>query len=178
MLTLRQVKCFGQSTSPAETTKTAVEKLLPHAFLIEYDKGALTPDKVDLDTITDPALSVWASVPATEGEWLVEELRKLPKVAVHGNPHPGGDTSKWGVQVTHIEADKEYAVRQLLDIMNVDKAHTLAIGDGNNDLPLFKSATIKVAMGNGTDSLKFAADHVVGTVEEDGFAQAVREFVL
>lgn len=163
---------------PAETTKAAVEKLLPYAFLIEYDKGALTPDKVDLDAITDPALSVWASVPATEGERLADELRSLPEVAVHGNPHPGGDTSKWGVQVTHIEADKEHAVRQLLEMMSVDKAHTLAIGDGNNDIPLFKGAAIKVAMGNGTETLKSAADHVVGTVQEDGFAQAVRKFVL
>lgn len=169
---------FWSKYLPAETTKAAVKKLLPFAFLIEYDKGALTPGKVDTEAITDPALSVWASVPATEGERLVKELRALPKVAVHGNPHPGGDTNKWGVQVTHIEADKEYAVRQLLTMMNVDKAHTLAIGDGDNDLPLFKSASIKVAMGNGTDALKSAANHVVGTVQEDGFAQAVRKFVL
>jgi hydroxymethylpyrimidine pyrophosphatase-like HAD family hydrolase len=163
---------------PAATTKIAVEKLLPYAFVIKYDKDALTPEKVDVATVTNSALSVWASVPASDGERLVDELRMLPEVAVHGNPHPGGDTSKWGVQVTHIEADKEHSVRQLLAIMNVDKAHTLAIGDGDNDLPLFNGAAIKVAMGNGTDSLKAAADHIVGTVQEDGFAQAIRKFVL
>lgn len=163
---------------PAETTKSAVQQLLPHAFLIEHDTGALTPDQVDVESIDSPALSVWASVPAQEGARLVNELRTLPDVAVHGNPAPGGDTTKWGVQVTHIEADKEYAVQQLLSMLEVDKLHTLAIGDGNNDLPLFKSAAVKVAMGNGTDSLKSAADYVVGSVQEDGFAQAVRKFVL
>lgn len=163
---------------PTETTKSAVQHLLPYAFLIEYNKGTLTPDQVDVESIDNPALSVWASVPAEEGERLVTELRSLPDVAVHGNPAPGGDATKWGVQVTHTEADKEYAVRQLLSMLEVDKSHTLAIGDGDNDLPLFKDAAIKVAMGNGSDSLKSAADYVVGTVQEDGFAQAIRKFVL
>jgi hydroxymethylpyrimidine pyrophosphatase-like HAD family hydrolase len=86
---------------PATTTRAAVEQLLPYAFEIEYDKGTLTTDMVDLDAITNPVLSVWASVSATEGERIVEELRTLPETAVHGNPHPGGDTSKWGIQVTH-----------------------------------------------------------------------------
>jgi HAD superfamily hydrolase (TIGR01484 family) len=163
---------------PADTTKSAVETLLSHAFLIEYDKGAMTPDQVDIDAITEPALSVWASVPAQEAEGLIDELSELKDVAVHGNPAPGGDTTKWGIQVTHVEADKEYAVRQLLTMLNVDKAHTLAVGDGNNDIPLFHGATVKVAMGNASDRLKAEADHVVGTVQEDGFAQAVREFAL
>jgi hydroxymethylpyrimidine pyrophosphatase-like HAD family hydrolase len=162
----------------AGTTKAAVELLLPHAFLLEYDKGAMKPEEVEIDTITNPALSVWASVPAEAAEGLIKGLSELQDVAVHGNPAPGGDTTKWGIQVTHFEADKEFAVKQLLIMLEVDKAHTLAIGDGNNDIPLFHSATVKVAMGNASDKLKDEADHIVGTVLEDGFAQAVRKFAL
>jgi hydroxymethylpyrimidine pyrophosphatase-like HAD family hydrolase len=55
---------------------------------------------------------------------------------------------------------------------------TLAIGDGTNDLPLFKSAFVKVAMGNATEELKAAADFVVGTLEEDGFAEAMEKYIL
>jgi hydroxymethylpyrimidine pyrophosphatase-like HAD family hydrolase len=163
---------------PAETTRAAVNLLLPLAFLLEYDKGDMTPDQVDVGSINEPALSVWSSVPTEEAEGLIERLSKLPDVAVHGNSAPGGDTTKCGIQITHIEADKEHAVGQLLTMLDVDKAHTLAIGDGNNDLPLFRSAAVKVAMGNGSDRLKAEADYVVGTVQEDGFAQAIREFAL
>ena len=164
---------------PSTDTKTTVEELLEDAFLLEYDQGVKTPEEVDLTTITEPALSVWASVPSDKAEALIERLRqRLPNAAVHGNPSPGGDTSKWGIQVTHKEADKEHAVKQLLTILGVDKSHTLAIGDGNNDLPLFNGASIKVAMGNATDLLKANADYVVGTVEEDGFANAIRTLVL
>jgi HAD superfamily hydrolase (TIGR01484 family) len=163
----------------AEDTKSAVAELMQDAFLIEYDQGVKKPGEVDLTTITEPALSVWASVPTDKAEGLVEKLReKLPTTAVHGNPGPGGDFSKWGIQVTHKEADKEHAVKQLLETLGVNKANTLAIGDGNNDLPLFNGASIKVAMGNATELLKANADYVVGTVQEDGFAYAIQTLVL
>ena len=63
-------------------------------------------------------------------------------------------------------------------MLGVDKNHTLAIGDGNNDLPLFDVTSVRVAMGNSTKLLKNKADHVVSTVGEDGFAEAVRRIVL
>jgi hydroxymethylpyrimidine pyrophosphatase-like HAD family hydrolase len=98
-------------------------------------------------------------------------------MAVHANAGPGGDFTRTGVQVTHVEADKEHAVRELLGLAGSDKQHTMAIGDGDNDLPLFKSANIKVAMGNASDALKTAADEVVNSVDEDGFAEALRKFI-
>ena len=83
-----------------------------------------------------------------------------------------------GVQITHIDANKYEGVRALLDIVGVDQAHTLAIGDGDNDISLFESACVKVAMGNATDALKREANHIVGTLDEDGFAEAMQKFVL
>lgn len=163
---------------PAETARQAVSLMLPHAIEIEYDKGVRNPKEVNIDQIQKPSLSVWASVKAESAENLINELRKLPNAAVHGNPHPGGDTSKWGIQVTHAEADKKHAVQQLLKMLKVDKNHTLAIGDGNNDLPLFDGTAVRVAMGNSTELLKKKADHVVSTVHEDGFAEAIRRIVL
>lgn len=163
---------------PVATAKMAIEILLPHVFLIQYGQGAKTPEQVDVTSIVEPVRTVWCSIPKEKADELLEGLAKLPEVAVHANPSPGGDTTKYGIQVTHFEADKEFAVRELLSILHVDKEHTLAIGDGNNDLPLFHGAAVKVAMGNATDLLKTEADHIVSTVQEDGFAEAIRQFVL
>lgn len=166
-------------TVPLETTKEAVRQLARFASIIEYGNGGVeNAAEVDVETISRPALSIWASVPAEQADDLVASLSNLPEVAVHANAGPGGDYSRTGIQVTHFQADKEHAVRELLRLLNVDKAHTLAIGDGNNDLPLFRGAAVKVAMGNASEQLKTAADHVVADVAHDGFASAIRQYAL
>lgn len=165
-------------TIPLDTTKKAVEILTRDASIIEYGAGVVNAREVDVELVTEPALSVWASVPEEHAESLVERLLVLPDVAVHANAGPGGDFTRTGIQVTHFEADKEHAVKALLSLVGVDKEHTLAIGDGDNDLPLFNGAAVKIAMGNASEQLKTKADHIVASVDEDGFAEAVKRFVL
>lgn len=165
-------------TVPIDTTKKAVEILSIKASIIEYGMGAKMANDVDTQAITKPALSIWASVPKEAVNILMTELRELPDVAVHANDGPGGDFTRTGIQVTHFEADKEHAVRELLILTNTTKDHTLAIGDGDNDIPLFRGARIKIAMGNASSALKAQADEIVSTVSEDGFAEALRRFII
>ena len=47
------------------------------------------------------------------------------------------------------------------------------IGDGDNDLEALKVAGLGIAMGNSSDEVKAVADHTVGHVKEDGFAEAI-----
>jgi HAD superfamily hydrolase (TIGR01484 family) len=163
---------------PFQTTRQAVEILRDKASIIEFGKGAVKANDVDLSSITEPALSIWASVPTQTVDEHVHNLKKLPEVAVHSNDGPGGDFSRTGIQVTHFEADKEHSVRELLRLFSVDKEHTLAIGDGDNDIPLFRGAKIKIAMGNASALLKAEADEIVPTVSEDGFAKMIRKFIV
>jgi hydroxymethylpyrimidine pyrophosphatase-like HAD family hydrolase len=53
-----------------------------------------------------------------------------------------------------------------------------AIGDGDNDITLLEAAGFPIAMGNGTIGLKAVAREVVGTVEENGVAEAIDRFIL
>lgn len=165
-------------TVPVKTTKKAVDILAPFASIMEYGLGDINAVDADSSLITEPALSIWASVPAHQAEKIIAALQKLPDVAVHGNAGPGGDYSRTGIQVTHFQADKEHAVVELLRLTGVDPEHTLAIGDGNNDLPLFRHAKLKIAMGNASDLLKTAADYTVARQEDGGFIEALRRFVI
>jgi hydroxymethylpyrimidine pyrophosphatase-like HAD family hydrolase len=47
------------------------------------------------------------------------------------------------------------------------------IGDGDNDIGVLGVVGLPIAMGNATDAVKAAATHVVGNVDEDGFAEAI-----
>ena len=51
------------------------------------------------------------------------------------------------------------------------KEQILALGDGWNDLPMFRSAGWRIGMGNAAEEVKRVCDEVTGTSEEDGVAQ-------
>ena len=46
----------------------------------------------------------------------------------------------------------------------------MAFGDAANDLPMFEVAGHAVAMANGTEEARAAADAIAGSVDDDGFA--------
>lgn len=75
-------------------------------------------------------------------------------------------------------ASKASALKVLLKQIGVNAENILAIGDGENDIEMLQMAGIGVAVGNAHQMLKDIADHVVGTNEEDGVAQALEQFVL
>ncbi len=54
-----------------------------------------------------------------------------------------------------------------------DKYEIYAIGDGDNDIPMFKVAKASFVMANGSDSAKQHGDHLVPSVEDMGVLQAL-----
>ena len=64
--------------------------------------------------------------------------------------------------------DKAYGMRWLSDYLNVPIEDTVAFGDGMNDMGMIRAAGIGVAMGNGVDALKEAADVVAPPMADDG----------
>ncbi len=51
---------------------------------------------------------------------------------------------------------------------------TFAIGDGDNDVDMFKHVDVSIAMGNGTDKLKAVATHITDHIDDNGFLNAVK----
>lgn len=54
--------------------------------------------------------------------------------------------------------------------------HTLAFGDGGNDIPMLEHVYTGVAMGNANESLKEIADYVTSSVDDDGIMHALKHF--
>lgn len=75
-------------------------------------------------------------------------------------------------------SSKPAGVQATLDHFGISSAETIAFGDGGNDATMLEYCTVGVAMGNGTDEAKAAADYVTADIDDDGIAKALRHFGL
>jgi Cof subfamily protein (haloacid dehalogenase superfamily) len=82
------------------------------------------------------------------------------------------------VEILPPKTSKGVALQSLLKQLSITASETLAIGDGENDIEMLKFAGVSVAIGNADERLKAIADHVVGTNDEDGVAEALKKFVI
>jgi HAD superfamily hydrolase (TIGR01484 family) len=89
-----------------------------------------------------------------------------------------GSRGEWYVNYTHRNADKGHGARLFGDALGVDISRVMAIGDGFNDVEMFNTVGMPVAMGHAPERVRQLARHTTGTLEEDGVAQAIERFVL
>ena len=76
------------------------------------------------------------------------------------------------------EASKGNALAALAGHLGIRQEETACIGDGENDLSMFASSGLKIAMGNAVESLKVQADHVTDPNNRDGAARAIERYIL
>lgn len=116
------------------------------------------------------------SVPENEVENLMQQLqavKDISAVVVTGQFENARE-----FHITHSAATKEHAVYELERLVGVKKEEAIGIGDGHNDIHLFRAVGYKVAMGNAAPELKELADRVIGSVKEDGLAAYLEELDL
>ena len=73
---------------------------------------------------------------------------------------------------------KGEAVKMLSQMMDIEIADTVSVGDAANDLSMIEAAGIGVAMANAFDDVKTHADYITGHCDEDGVADAIEKFCL
>ncbi|HAV15158.1 MAG TPA: hypothetical protein DCX25_02420 [Candidatus Pacebacteria bacterium] len=80
------------------------------------------------------------------------------------------------LQISHHSATKQQAINHLITWLKVKPDQIVAVGDGENDLPMIIAAGMGVAMGNAADGLKSVADYIAPSVDEDGVAHVIEKF--
>ena len=84
----------------------------------------------------------------------------------------------WAVDFTRVGVTKATAVRELARMLGTKPEMMIAVGDSYNDLALLEACGLRIAMGPAPDELRAIAHYVAPTVDEDGLAVAIEEFVL
>lgn len=160
--------CMGQATGNPNCTviermqpiwaKRKFKTKAPRAMLEEYEP--LEGEK---------PIACGGFIPEEELDEFVRMFPDLDFLPVFESPlcdiNPAGVSKATGLKL----------VCQLADI---DIRETIAFGDDRNDLEMITLAGIGVAMGNGIQAVKDAADYVAAPSEELGVVAGLRHFGL
>jgi len=84
----------------------------------------------------------------------------------------------WAVDFTVAGVDKASGVSRVGKTLGVDPVNMVAAGDSYNDLPMLAACGFSIAMGSAPEAVKAIADFIAPTVEEDGLAVAINDYVL
>ena len=82
------------------------------------------------------------------------------------------------LDVTAPGANKGAGVKAIAQALGVPLAQTAVIGDGGNDVAMFKVAGLSIAMGNGEATTRDAAMHTAPSNDADGVADAIDRIVI
>jgi Cof subfamily protein (haloacid dehalogenase superfamily) len=108
---------------------------------------------------------------------LVAACEKLARAAL-GEAASAARSEAHFLDVTNPDANKGAVVLTLAKLLNISPIQIATIGDMQNDVLMFKTSGLSIAMGNASDEVKAQATHVTDTNDNDGFAKAVQQFVL
>ncbi len=72
---------------------------------------------------------------------------------------------------------KATGLEQVRRALHVQPHHTVAIGDGRNDVEMLQWAARGVAMGHADDVVQAAADEVTGSIADDGAVPVLRSLL-
>jgi len=98
---------------------------------------------------------------------------KMPKLIAAMEAHPDHDrytmmcTTKEYYEIMPKGCHKGKSIEALAEILKLDPAKTIAVGDNTNDAPMLRTAGLGIAVANATVDAKAAADVVLSVSNEE-----------
>jgi HAD superfamily hydrolase (TIGR01484 family) len=145
-----------------------------YEFIATHPKGTI----LDASAINQWNLTRISALDIEEdvADALVEETRAFGAMNIVKASLPYNGL--WAVDFTAEGVDKAAAARVLASMIGIETNQFAAAGDSYNDLPMLEIAGMSIAMGNAPDEVKRAAEYIAPSVEEDGLAVAIDEYIL
>ena len=84
----------------------------------------------------------------------------------------------YNVEVGGKNTSKAQALLYLMEQWHLSRDQVMAFGDSENDLGMIQMAGIGVAMANGMEEVKQAADLLAESNEEDGVAKIIEQLIV
>ena len=110
-----------------------------------------------------------------------EDNEEILAMAEALNRHPMADAfsfvrSEYTLyEILPKDIGKGTAIREMCRCLNMDLNKTVAIGDYNNDISMFRAAKLGIAVANACEDAKRAADVITVSNEEHAIAQVIAD---
>lgn len=111
-----------------------------------------------------------------EGSYLATVEPKIKEIV--GNELSVYRSEPFFLEIMPQNIDKAASLDALLSQLKLTKEALIACGDGFNDLTMIEYAGLGVAMRNGQEIVKKAADYIAPSNDEDGVAFVLNKFVF
>lgn len=82
------------------------------------------------------------------------------------------------LDVTEYGIHKGTVVARLSELLGISRNAIAVIGDGPNDVEMFRQAAISIAMGQGVDEVRAAARYITTSNDDEGWARGIEQYVL
>ncbi|KND62021.1 Hydrolase (HAD superfamily) [Candidatus Burkholderia verschuerenii] len=122
-------------------------------------------DDIDLDAVDK-------IVGSNADTALMERVEGVLEKQLEGRGHAARSQTYY-LDVTHIDANKGTAVRELSKRANVSLERIAVLGDMGNDMAMFDVAGVSIAMGQAAEKVQRGASLVSSSNDDDGFAVAI-----
>lgn len=138
-----------------------------YEFFLHFMPPEFFTCEFDLDEVCGRAIKVEASVLDPDYQAVIDAIEGTAGfVAVadrHGTDH--------AFEIYSPTLSKAVGIAKVLEHYGLGKDDAIGVGDGTNDIEMFRACGLGVAMGNSSDEVKAEADLTIGNVEDDGLAR-------
>jgi hypothetical protein len=147
----------------------------PH---VEHEAWTVKFDAKVVPAFTDAMFERAAKIVGVSDDFgLVAKCEKAAQQAL-GDKASATRSQPYYLDVTNPQANKGSVVTFQSKLLNIPAAQIATIGDMPNDVLMFRKSGFSIAMGNASDEVKSQASAVTDGNDEEGFAKAVRKFIL
>jgi Cof subfamily protein (haloacid dehalogenase superfamily) len=148
----------------------------PDGPYVSHEARAIKADPTIAEDFTPYLTRACKIVGASADAALLQRCETAMEKALGPQAHVVRSQSYY-LDITAPGCDKGTFVRTIAKRLDISPDAVATIGDMENDLPMFRTSGLSIAMGNASDAIKKKATFVTASNEEEGFARAV-EMVL
>lgn len=172
--TLQEVYFDGQGYAPADQM-AFVERYHRNPSMCEYTRKTRIPVE-DIGALVkkenrglDKVQTLFADMDERELAW--KELEAVGGLELVGS-------LRYNIEINAGGVNKGKGLVNLGRMLGISREEIMACGDGDNDIVMLREAGFGVAMANGEEKVKEAADYITLSNEEDGVADVIEKYVL
>lgn len=82
------------------------------------------------------------------------------------------------LEISPVGVHKGVGIADLSSYLGIPIEKTIAVGDADNDIPMFHAAGLALAVGNANEHAKAAADIIIPDNNSDGCLYAINKYIL